>query len=131
MTDEIPIVDWHRGVGLHDCQSPERIARVRAAIDTVLGDIAGIEALAAFACDCANPPESRMLAASKIEALWQLAGERREARPGRGLSPADVAAATAGLASPEWRSPTHYASDLDVHTERAVPREVPLPPVPR
>jgi hypothetical protein len=130
MTPDMGFGDFHRGVKIHAGQSRERIERVvKPEIDAVLamGDAA---ALAGFAADCANAPEARLLTAAKVEAAFALAAEGRENRP-RGVDLERVAASVAGLASVGWRSPTHYASDLDVHTERAVPREVPLPPVPR
>lgn len=122
--DHIPTIGQHRGVPLHDRQSPARLAVIRTAIDDVLDRITDSAELLIYARDCANPPEARLLAAAKIEALHQIATDRREVRPAVDILAAQ--AAVAGLDSLEWRSPTHYCSDLDTRPERAVPREWPL-----
>jgi hypothetical protein len=128
---KIPLCDHHRGVGLHDHQGPERLAVVRAEIDFVLDKLEDVAALYAFAGDVANAPESRLLAAAKIQGIWQLRAERREVRPA-GVSLEKVRAVVAGLNSEGWRDRNFFCSMLDIRppgrgTFRAVPREVPLP----
>ncbi len=44
--DKIPIIDMHRGVGVHDSQPPERISRVvKPEIDLVLDRLTDIQEL--------------------------------------------------------------------------------------
>ncbi|MGH7116225.1 MAG: hypothetical protein ACREE9_17250, partial [Stellaceae bacterium] len=126
--DAIPTVEIYRGVGIQDRQPAERIVRVvKPAIDHVHDKLADPDALLRYARDPSRPPEARLLAVARIEAIFELAIERRETRPAIDL---DLArAAVAGLDSQAWRSPTHYCSDLDVITApgpQPVRREVPL-----
>jgi hypothetical protein len=70
-----------------------------------------------------HSPESRQVAGAMCEALWTVASETRANRP---LVDMDkLRAATAGLGSRRWRSPTHFGSDLD-HDENMVRRDEPL-----
>src|SRR5262249_30862917 len=81
MNNEIATKEVHRGVGIHDCQPPERIeAAVKPAIDAVLAMTMAADLLA-YCQDVRNPPESRLLAAAKLEALFELAASDRVARP--------------------------------------------------
>jgi hypothetical protein len=126
--DFIPSVATYRGVGIQDHQPAERIENVvRPAIDAVFA-LADLKKLAAYAADVTRPPEARLLAAAKCEAMFQLAVDERRARPEINLE--RVAASVAGLNSVRWRSPTHYASVLDVPPAPgkpgADPREIPL-----
>ncbi|WP_338722373.1 hypothetical protein [Devosia sp. XK-2] len=109
--DRIPIVETYRGVGIHDQQPRERIdGVVKPAIDRVLG-IGDVKRLADYAADTGNPPEARLLASARVEAMWELAAENRELRPGIDL--AVVKASVAGLQSVRWRSSQYYGSLLD------------------
>jgi hypothetical protein len=119
---DIPIVETYRGVGIHDCQSANRVEDVKRAIDVVheMFDIAG---LVEFAADVSNPPEARLLAAAKAKSAWDLAADSREVRPEIELD--RLRASTAGLGWVEWRDPEHYCSLLEGHA-RAVRRERPL-----
>ena len=76
--DAIPVVEVYRGVGIEDQQPPERIELVRREIDRVHRMSAIVE-LADYAGDAGHPPEARMLAGARAEALWELAGEERRA----------------------------------------------------
>ena len=113
----------HRGVGLHDQQPPERLKVVKAEIDRVLDDLNTIQALFAWCKNTMRSPESRSLAASKIEALWSEVAAKRGRRP-PDITLDDVAASVAGCNSEEWRSPTQYGPELDVSPQ--TPRERPL-----
>ena len=76
----IPVVGEYRGVPLHNMQSAERIAAVKADIDQVLS-LSGIADLFAFAQDVSRAPEARLTAGALITARWQLCAEERRARP--------------------------------------------------
>ena len=109
--DRIPIVETYRGVGIHDQQPRERIdGVVKPAIDRVLG-IGDVKRLAEYAADTGNPPEARLLASARVEAMWELAAESREQRPA--IDMAVVKASVAGLQSARWRSSQYYGSLLD------------------
>jgi hypothetical protein len=118
---QIPIIATHRGVGIHDHQSPARIKLVKVAIDRV-ARMSDILELADFAADRREPPEARLFAASKVECEYELAAEERRNRPIIDLD--RVRATVAGLDSVEWRDPDRYASLLD--GPGGVEREVPL-----
>jgi hypothetical protein len=76
----IPKQGQHRGVGLHIFQDEARLAVVRQAIDHVF-TLNEAKALFDFAGDPFQPPEARLFAAARCEALFELATEGREARP--------------------------------------------------
>jgi hypothetical protein len=119
--DAIPIVEVYRGIGIENCQPRERIELVvKPAIDLVHA-MGGVDELFAYASDPLNPPESRMLAGARAEALWELAGEERRHRP---ISLELLRAATAGLGCRRWRDPDRYGSLLE---HGGVEREEPLP----
>src|SRR5262249_21168428 len=120
---QIPTIATHRGVGIHDHQTPARIRIVKAAIDRV-ARMSDILELVAFAADPRHPPEARLFAASKVEAEYELAAEERRNRPSIDLE--RVRATVAGLDSLVWRDPDRFCSLLDTHSERAVKREEPL-----
>jgi hypothetical protein len=123
--DAIPIVEVYRGVGIEDQQPPERIKFVKSEIDRV-HRMSGTDELFAYASDPLNPPEPRMLAGARVEALCELAAEGR--RP-RAISLERLRAATAGLGSKTWRDPYSHCSLLDQPgpgAAGAVAREQPL-----
>ena len=117
---QIPVIGSHRGIGIHDCQSPARVRVVKAAIDRV-ARMSDIVELIDFAADPKQPPEARMFAANKVEVEYELAAEERRNRPIVDLE--KVRATVAGLDSLEWRSPVVYGTDLE---DGGVPREEPL-----
>jgi hypothetical protein len=125
--DRIPTVGVYRGVNLHDQQSEERLAVVRTAIDRVFDQTDPLE-LAEIAFNPAWPPEARLFAAAKLEALMEIAADERAVRPKIDL--ARVRAGVAGVDSKTWRNPTHYGSLLDHgrfgSEEVAVKRETPI-----
>jgi hypothetical protein len=129
MTDDdmIPTVGIHRGVGLHDHQSEARLSEVRRAIDAVF-NVEESRELLRIAADPRWPPEARLLAAAKLEAMFEIATDERKVRPNFDLSL--VRASVAGLTSLQWRDPKCYASLLDYGRapgeEGPVKREQPL-----
>jgi hypothetical protein len=118
--DQIPVVEIYRGVGIEDQQSFERIRLVKREIDRV-HRMSGADELADYAGDARHPPEARMLAGARAEALWELAAEERRLRPTISLE--RLRAATAGLGSKTWRDPDYHCSLLEVG---GVEREQPL-----
>jgi hypothetical protein len=121
--DQIPIIETYRRVGVHDGQPAERIESiVKPAID-VVHSMADPLALFSYALDAANPPEARIFAAAKCEAIWELAAESRVARPKVDLK--KLRAGVTALDSLEWRDPTTYQSLL-ASSPRAAKREPPL-----
>jgi hypothetical protein len=117
---QIPTIATHRGVGIHDHQTPARIRIVKAAIDCV-ARMSDIVELADFAADPQQPPEARLFAANKVEVEYQLSAEERRNRPVIDLD--RVRASVAGLDSVEWRSPVVYSTDLE---HGGIERERPL-----
>jgi hypothetical protein len=118
--DAIPVVEVYCGVGIEDQQPPERIELVKREIDRV-HRMSGIVELADYAGDASLPPEARMLAGARAEALWELAGEERRVRP---ISLELLRAATAGLGCQRWRDHDRCASLLD--GSGGIERDVPL-----
>jgi hypothetical protein len=116
----IPIVETYRGVGLHDQQSPARLAVVKAEIDLVL-TMTDAAKLVDYAADAMCAPEARLLAASMAETVWEMAAETRAIRPAIDID--RLRAVTAGLDSANWRSPWWYGALFD---HKGVPRERPL-----
>jgi len=129
-SDDIPVVESYRGIGVHDDQSRRRIDTVvKPEIDRVHAMRAPGE-LFAYAGDVANSPESRLFAAAKCEASWELAAAERRVRPDIDLE--RVRAQVAGLGVMRWRDPWRFASLLDVRgapgePDTAAKREHPLP----
>jgi len=108
---KMPVLETYRGIGIHDFQPTERIqAIVKPEIDAVLA-LDDINQLLAVAGDTYRPPEARLLAAAKLEARFELAAERREARPAIDLQ--RLRARTAGLDSVDWADPASFGSLLD------------------
>jgi hypothetical protein len=112
---------------LHNFQSEERLAVVRASIDAVF-DLHDIVLLVEVCADPSWPPEARLLAAARLHAMHQLAAENREARPNIDLQ--YIAACTGSLDSQYWRSPWFYGSLLEPsrgpHEPGPTTRPVPL-----
>jgi hypothetical protein len=110
--DEIPTCGQHKGVPLHALQPPSRIeCVVKPEIDHVFATDDVVE-LFEFACSVMNCPEARLLAASKIEAIWENRAYNREVRP-QGITLELLRANIAGLASRKWIDPIYYCSMLD------------------
>ena len=128
MRSLIPFLEEHRGIGIHDHQTRERIdGIVKPAIDAVLA-LSDVRALYAFAGDVSEPPEARLLAGAKCEALFELAIQERRERPPIDL--AQLRALTAGLDGETWRDPAFFGTLLDRDLDgRPAPvrREVPIP----
>jgi hypothetical protein len=120
--DHIPIVEVYRDVGIEDEQSPGRVRFVKREIDRV-HRMSGADELFAYAKDPLNPPEPRMLAGARAEALCELSAEERRPRP---ISLDLLRCATAGLGCRRWRDPDSFASLLD--QPGGVLRDVPLDP---
>lgn len=118
--DRIPTIASHRGIGIHDHQTPARIRIVKVAIDRVAG-MSNILELADFADDVNQPPEARTFACAKVEIEYQLSAEERRNRPIIDLQ--KVRASIAGLDTITWRSPVVYGTDLE---HGGVEREEPL-----
>jgi hypothetical protein len=132
MTDNdstIPVIGTYRGVNLHDCQSEVRLIVVRKAIDDVYG-IDDFRKLIGVAGDPCWPPEARLFAAAKVEAVHAIAADRREVRPNIDLD--YLRACVAGINSVTWRDPDYFCSLLDYSrwgapgALRPAKRDVPL-----
>ena len=107
---DIQTVEVYRGVGIHDCQPKERIENVvKPEIDKVFA-LEDETKLFAYIREFRNPPEARLLAGAKLEALFFLAIDERRERPT--FNPDEVKAWTAGLTSRAWRNSTHYGTLL-------------------
>jgi hypothetical protein len=110
--DRIPALTIYRGCRIHDEQSPERIAAVvLPEIDQVFG-IPNAHRLFEICGDVAWSPEARLLAASRLMGVFELAVEGRMPRP-VGVSIELIKARAAGLDSVTWRDPHRYCSVLD------------------
>jgi hypothetical protein len=96
------------------------LAVVRRDIDRVL-DLADVGALVEWAGDIWHSPESRMLAARLVEAVWNAAVAEREVRPPVDLP--KVRASVPGLNSRKWRDRRYYGSLLDVPPAPGTPPE--------
>jgi hypothetical protein len=120
-TGKIPIIATHHGVGIHDQQAPDRVAVVKAAIDQVYA-IRTAAKLLAYLKEVEHPPEARLFARAKLQALHDLAREKR-ARHSIDLELAD--AFVTALDSIAWRDPLYFCSLMDPRSG-AVPREEPL-----
>ncbi|NUU44552.1 hypothetical protein [Tardiphaga robiniae] len=131
MSDAIATIGEHRGVALHDHQSPERLVVVRRAIDDVFAMTDDPKDLLSVASNPRWPPESRLLAAAMLEAKQGIAADKREIRPD--IDMRFVRACVAGVGSRTWRDPVRYASLLDYssygadRSKEPVRRETPLP----
>ena len=107
--DTIPTSGVYRGVPLHSGQCERRLAVVRADIDAAHA-LEEVTDLMAFLREGRRAPESRILAAAKLKALWESAADHRETRPDIDLDL--VTALVSPLESRNWRSPVNYGSDL-------------------
>jgi hypothetical protein len=110
--DSFPVAGEHRGVPLFAYQGPERLTAVRGEIDEALRTNDPQE-LHAFARNISLSPESRLLAAARIEALFEVSANHREARPQVNIQ--NVRSAVAGLGSRRWAHPDFHASLFDPH----------------
>jgi len=119
----MPIATTYKGVVIFAGQPAKRIALVKREIAKI-GKVSDLEQLYELAGDCSWSPEARLLAGAKCIAGLRRATELRQQRPDIDIE--DVEARTAGLTSLTWANPDRYCSLLDVHHERAVPREQPL-----
>ena len=109
--DTIPASTSYRGVPIHDDQPGERVERIiKPEIDQVY-ELTDVEVLFDWAADIRHSPESRLFAAAKCEAAWQLAAETRRLRPDVNLP--RLRACTAGLDKLSWRDPWHFCSLFD------------------
>ena len=116
--DDIPIVEKYRGVGIHDCQTRERIDTVvRPAIAAVF-EISAPDMLFVYLQSAGNPPEARLFALAKLTALGeaQRAGHHRAAstsprprlgprdcRPSGGATPTRIVHCSTRWAAPRIR----------------------------
>jgi hypothetical protein len=128
-SNQIPIVEKYRGVGIHADQPRHRVETVvKPAIDEVF-TLDDAQALVTYAGDITRPPEARLAAEAKARALHQMAADEKRARPEIDLE--YLGAQIAGLNSKTWRDPWAYCSLLDAcrrgpNMPKPVPREVPL-----
>jgi hypothetical protein len=120
MNDQIPSTEQYRGVDLQAWQSASRLADVRREIDHVY-DLDSADQLFGYATDTRNPPEARLFAAAKVEAIFAFA-DNREARPGIDLD--KLRSSIAGLASLHWLDPVRHGSLLE---QGATRRDRPIP----
>ena len=127
MSGTIPIIGYHRGIGLHDMQDEPRLEVVRRDIDDALA-LNDVRDLFELSRDCSRSPEARLAAAERIKAIWALYEEKRRARPASGITIEDVEAAVGGLDSAAWRDPWHYGvlADPCLGSPGPVKRETPL-----
>jgi hypothetical protein len=128
--DRIPVVEYYRGVGIHDHQPRDRIdGVVKPAIDHVLDNLADARELMSYLADRYSPPEARILAGNTILAMLDVSAETRWRRP-PGVTREQVLAGLACLDSVKWRSPWHYGSLVDRGLPPGAPplpeRDVPL-----
>jgi hypothetical protein len=124
----IPIIEIYRGVGIHDLQPRERVERrVKPEIDRVL-EMSDMDELVRYCGDVRNPPESRLLAGAKVEAIFDLAVAERRERPSIDMD--RLRASYSCAASQHWRNPWAYGSLLDPRScpggPEPEPRETPL-----
>ena len=133
MSDQIPIVEDYRGVGLHDQQDSERLAVVRADIDAVFAIGQSLPDLLRWVQTRSKSPESRLLAKALIETHVEMATDQRRARPN--VDMAWLNAVVMGLGSVKWRSKSHFCTIVMPRPgppglpENPVRRPVPLAPL--
>ena len=132
-SEPVPLVGYHRDVGIHADQPAERIEHiVKPEIDLVLDRLHDLEELFRFARSIAHCPEARLLAAAKVEAAWTLRSEDRRGLPATSFDRDDLAAAAGPwLSHKDGRSLTHYCGTWEAllagPDDQPVPREAPLP----
>jgi hypothetical protein len=106
----IPTIGTHKGVGIHDFQSAERITDVvKPEIDYVAGE-SDLAALYDFARDFMRCPEARMFARRKIDAAFDLGQANRGDID---LTKLRAGCPTGGLATLEWVDARRHCSALD------------------
>jgi hypothetical protein len=108
MSDRMPTVGLYRGVPLFDFHPLDRIDEtVKPAIDAIHA-MNDVEELYEYALDYLNPPEARLLAKAKIQAIFET---RAGAHESRGDVDMDrLNAATTGLDSLTWTDPEYYVA---------------------
>lgn len=106
MSPRMPVVEKYRAVGIHDFQDREQVETVvKPAIDLVY-QMTGAAELYAFATDRREPPEARLLAKAKVEAIHEL---RASEHGNRGDIDLDMLrAGTCMLNSLTWSSAEYY-----------------------
>ncbi len=118
----VPTIETYRGVGIHDFQSPQRIAEVvRPAIDAVFA-MSDVDELWSYLTSCAHPPEARALAGALLKATSEAAADKRLPRPKVSLEGID--AICASVSSLKWVAADCYSSDLDPDHTGAATRPV-------
>ena len=117
----IPIIETHRGVGIHDFQDPDHIRNVvKPAIDHVFA-LSDARALFEYAGYYLNPPEARLFAGAKVRAMRELRANAHEQRGHLG-DLEDLDAMLAGLDSLNWIDRRHVGCLLEVEPPGAPPR---------
>jgi len=108
----IKIVAEHRGVGIADRVSAERVARVRAEIDEVFTLQSQPKRLLAWLKDRHRSPESCLFAASLIEAASEAASEGRRGGPSVDLTHVRAHVVCIGHISDGFFYPGRFAPGL-------------------
>jgi hypothetical protein len=107
----MPIIEVYRGIGIHDFQDVSRISEVvKPAIDHVF-NITQPHDLIDYAGNALNPPEARLFAADRYQAIYDVRAEQHGKRPAELQL---LAAKTAGVDCLQWASSWQYCSLLDV-----------------
>ena len=110
---KIPIIETHRGVGIHDFQDAEHIAKVvKPEIDRVFA-MSDARSLFEYAGHYLNPPEARLFAGAKVRAMRELRANAHEQRGHLG-DLEDLDATLAGLDSLNWIDTQHIGCLLEV-----------------
>jgi len=110
---KIPIIETHRGVGIHDFQDTEHIREVvKPEIDRVFA-LSDARALFEYAGHYLNPPEARLFAGAKVRAMRELRANAHEQRGHLG-DLEDLDATLAGLDSLNWIDTQHIGCLLEV-----------------
>ncbi len=117
----------HRGVGIEAGQSPEQVVLVKGEIEHVFDALSDPQALHDWASTVKHSPESRMVAASKLFALSELAVRERRRFP---IRRSQIVASVAGLNSRKWRDPFAHCS-ITENPIGAARRDQPLGDDPR
>jgi hypothetical protein len=124
--DQIKAVEVYKGVRVQDCQPRDRIETiVKPAIDDAMA-IEDPYRLYEFMENDRNPPEARLLAGARLEAVWELAASERRVRPDLDMDRAR--ALTAALDSRTWRDLTNYGGLLCLAPPASQWRDIARPP---
>ena len=117
----IPIIETHRGVGIHDFQDRDHIQKVvKPEIDRVFA-MSDARELFAYAEYYLNPPEARLFAGAKVRAMRELRANAHEQRGHLG-DLEDLDAMLAGLDSLNWIDTRHIGCLFEVDPPGAPPR---------